>query len=97
MWEILIPLLAVGIVTFAAIAYIIVKKTNRSSEVSLDEIIGERCKVIETVDNYVGCGLVRVKGQVWAARGVDDDDVFEIGEHLTVVAIEGVKLICRKN
>ena len=53
--------------------------------------------MVETVDNYIGCGLVKVKGQVWSARGVNDDDIFEIGERLTVVAIEGVKLICRKN
>lgn len=74
-----------------------VNKLGKSSSFSLDDIIGERCKVVETVDNYIGCGLVKVKGQVWSARGVNDDDIFGIGERLTVVAIEGVKLICRKN
>ncbi len=64
--------------------------------IGLDSIIGERCTVIETIDNYAGCGLVKVKGQQWSARGVDDDDIFEIGEKLSVVAIEGVKLICKK-
>ena len=72
-------------------------KNKKSNRASLDEIIGERCKVVETVDNYAGCGLVKIKGQVWSARGVNDDDVFEIGERLLVVAIEGVKLICKKN
>ena len=96
MWEI-IGLVAAGILIVAAIAYIVAKKFLKSGMLSLDEIIGEKCKVVETIDNYVGCGLVKVKGQVWSARGVGDDDIFEVGDRLTVVAIEGVKLVCRKN
>lgn len=96
MWEIIL-FVAIGVIALAALTLIVLNKFARSGSVSLDEIIGERCKVVETVDNYVGCGLVKVKGQVWSARGVDDDDIFEPGERLTVVAIEGVKLVCRKN
>ena len=61
-----------------------------------DDIVGERCVVVERVDNNAGCGEVRVKGQVWSARGVLDTDVFLEGESLKIVAIEGAKLICRK-
>lgn len=75
---------------------ILARRKNSKISIGLDNIVGERCVVTETVDNYVGCGLVKVKGQVWAARGVGDDDVFEVGETLSVVAIEGVKLICKK-
>ena len=96
MWEIIL-FVAIGVIALAALTLIVLNKFARSGSVSLDEIIGERCKVVETVDNYVGCGLVKVKGQVWSARGVDDDDIFEPGERLMVVAIEGVKLVCRKN
>ena len=59
-------------------------------------VIGEKCVVTEKIDNYAGCGQAKVNGQIWSARGVQSDDVFEAGEVLTVVAIEGVKLICRK-
>ncbi len=70
---------------------------NKSREsLTPDSIVGERCKVIETVDNYAGSGLVRVKGQYWAARSVDEDDIFEIGEKLSVVAMEGAKLVCKR-
>ena len=96
MWEIIL-FVAIGVIALAALTLIVLNKFARSGSVSLDEIIGERCKVVETVDNYVGCGLVKVKGQIWSARGVDDDDIFEPGERLMVVAIEGVKLVCRKN
>ena len=60
-------------------------------------LIGEKCVVTEKIDNFAGCGQAKIRGQVWSARGVGANDVFEAGETLTVVAIEGVKLICRKN
>jgi membrane protein implicated in regulation of membrane protease activity len=73
-------------------------KKIRSSIVktNIEAIIGERCVVTEKIDNYIGCGQVKIKGQIWSARGVGDDDVFESGEILHVVAIEGVKVICKK-
>ena len=69
----------------------LLKKKNKG-----DGIVGERCIVVERVDNYAGCGEVKVKGQVWSARGVYENDVFSEGEELKIVAIEGAKLICRK-
>ena len=80
-----------------SVAYIFYKKSSQAKSISLDDIIGEKCTVTETVDNYAGCGLVKVKGTEWSARTVNDEDVFKVGETLTVVAIEGVKLICNKN
>ena len=87
--------LAVAFVV-AALLYYFNFKSHNVQTLSLDEIVGEKCSVLETVDNYAGCGLVKVRGQQWSARGVNDDDIFEIGETLIIVAIEGVKLICRK-
>jgi membrane protein implicated in regulation of membrane protease activity len=63
---------------------------------NIDAIIGERCVVTEKIDNYAGCGQVKIKGQIWSARGIDENDVFESGDVLQVVAIEGVKVICKK-
>ena len=71
-------------------------KPKDTSRTTINSIVGERCVVVEKIDNFAGCGEVKVKGQIWAARGVSEDDVFEIGERLSIVAIEGVKLICRK-
>lgn len=94
-WQILVFLIlsAVGIVVcqkFFRRAFADKTKTN------LDTIIGEKCIVTERIDNFAGVGQAKVKGQLWSARGVDEDDVFEVGEILNIVAIEGVKLICRK-
>ena len=85
-----------AVLAVAALLYYLKFKSHNVQSLSLDEIVGEKCAVIETVDNYAGCGLVKVRGQQWSARGVNDEDIFEIGETLIIVAIEGVKLICRK-
>ena len=62
----------------------------------IDAAVGEKCIVTERIDNFAGCGQAQVSGQNWSARGVAEDDVFEEGEVLRVVAIEGVKLVCRR-
>ena len=73
-------------------------KQNKGSGVNngIESVVGERCVVVERIDNFAGCGEVRVNGQIWSARGVGEYDEFEIGETLNIVAVEGVKLICRK-
>jgi membrane protein implicated in regulation of membrane protease activity len=63
---------------------------------SFESVVGEKCTVAERIDNFAGCGLVKINGQYYSARGTEDTDVFEIGETLYIVAIEGVKLICKK-
>ena len=64
--------------------------------VCFEDAVGKRGTVIERVDNAAGCGLVKVNGQAYAARSISDEEIFEQGESLTVVAIEGVRLICRR-
>ena len=72
------------------------KKSSLNTKSEIESIVGDKCVVVERIDNFAGCGEVRVNGQVWSARGVGDDDEFDVGEVLNIVAIEGVKLICRK-
>ena len=69
----------------------------QATKTNIEAIIGEKCLVIEKINNFAGCGQVKVKGNVWSARGVSDEDEFEAGEVLRIVAIEGVKLICKKD
>ena len=73
------------------------KKNIQEDDRGLDSIVGKRCVVTERIDNYAGCGQVKVNGQGWSARSAYDDECFEIGETLNIVAIEGVRLICVKN
>lgn len=73
------------------------KLSDKSGEsLSFESVVGERCVVVEKIDNFAGCGLVKIRSHLFSARGTEESDVFEIGEVLHIVAIEGVKLICRK-
>ena len=62
---------------------------------AIEDLVGERCVVTERIDSFAGCGQVKVNGKLFAARGISDNDVFEVDEVLSIVAIEGVKMICR--
>ncbi len=61
-----------------------------------DALIGEEAIVIEAINNLEAKGQVKVRGQVWTARAFDKDATYEVGETLHILAIEGVKLICKK-
>jgi len=77
---------------------VIFKKTLGLKPVATnaDAVIGEEAIVTEPIDNIEGHGQVKVKGQIWTARAFDKEIKYEKGEILNVVAIEGVKLICKK-
>ena len=42
-------------------------------------------------------GQVKVDGQVWTARPLNDGDVFEPGEQVTVMHIDGATAVVWKN
>ena len=95
-WQIIIflALSVVGIIVGKK--FLLKYKSDNSTKTNIDAIIGEKCIVTEKIDNFAGCGQAKVRGQIWSARGVLEDDVFEPGEVLQIVAIEGVKIICKK-
>lgn len=85
-----------SIICLAVLSFVRIH-TNKLNTAHLDTIVGEKCIVTEKIDTFSGCGHARVKGQVWSARGINNDDVFEVGTVLKIVGIEGVKLICKRN
>ena len=70
-------------------------KGSKKNATNLDRIIGETAVVTETIDNLRSEGCVKVNGQLWGARS-DLNDVINDGEIVEIVAVSGVKLICRK-
>ena len=60
---------------------------------SPEDLIGKSGVVVERVDGDLGTGLVEIEGEGWAARAVYTDEVLEVGTAVSVLAIEGVKLI----
>ncbi len=59
----------------------------------LEAMVGKRCTVTERIAPLTG-GQVTVEGNLWAARALGAEAAYEVGAELSVVAIEGVKLIC---
>ena len=88
---------AVAVIKHRTYIHFVAKKLRVGEEkTNIEAIIGQKCVVTERIDNYAGCGQAKVNGQVWSARGCNDEDVFEVGEILRIVAIEGVKIICKR-
>ena len=96
-WQMLVFLLVS--VTGIVLSRTVLKKhfNFTKTATNVEAVVGEKCVVIERIDNYAGRGQAKVRGQIWSARSIDDEETFEEGEILRVVAVEGVKLICKKN
>lgn len=58
-----------------------------------DRVLGAVAVVTEDVNNLLGQGRVSVMGNSWAARCEQPELVLASGQKVTVVRIEGVKLI----
>jgi membrane protein implicated in regulation of membrane protease activity len=52
-------------------------------------LIGKHAIVLERIENDQGVGCVRIDGEVWTARALDDDEVIERGTRVEVVEIKG--------
>ncbi len=62
-------------------------KTNAES------IVGSQAVVTSLIDNLSSTGQVRINGMEWTARTTDDNVKISEGNIVTVVAINGVKLV----
>ncbi len=61
-------------------------------------VLGSGCTsavVISKIDNKLGIGQVKVKGQVWSANSFTDE-IIEENEEVKIKKIEGVHLIVQK-
>lgn len=69
------------------------KKINRKAIPTNFELdVGKTATVIESIDNDIGKGRVKLDGTDWAARSVDGSHIPE-GAVVTVVEVSGSKLI----
>ena len=87
-------------VVFSAASIIVLRKfavkKNNAGKINLDRIIGQNILISQTVDNSKNEGLAKINDVEWRVRSYDGE-IIEEGELATVVEIEGVKLIVRKN
>jgi membrane protein implicated in regulation of membrane protease activity len=52
-------------------------------------LVGQRALVVDRIANDAGVGSVRIDGELWTARSLDDGIVIGAGEVVEVVAIRG--------
>ena len=74
----------------------VVKKYVHSKRqpTNADRVIGMKASVREEIDNLAAKGSVVVDGKEWSARSADGEKIAS-GKIVTVLAIEGVKLIVK--
>ncbi len=68
---------------------------SKHQPTNADIAIGKDCSVIEEIDNLLATGAVKCMGKEWTARSESGEKI-AMGETVTAVAIEGVKLIVRR-
>ena len=68
---------------------------NSHKATNADMVIGKQAHVTEDIDNLMATGAVRCMGKEWSARS-ENGEAIAIGETVTAVRIEGVKLIVKK-
>jgi membrane protein implicated in regulation of membrane protease activity len=60
----------------------------------MKELEGKSALVLDRVGRYEG--QVKLDGQVWTARPYNETDVYEPGDHVTVVHIDGATAVVSK-
>ena len=68
---------------------------SKRTKTNVESVIGEQCKVTETIDNFNGTGTVLLNGLEWTARS-KDETVIEAGSRVQVCVVDGVKVIVEK-
>ena len=60
---------------------------------NVDSLIGKHAQVLEDISNIQETGLAKINGLDWLARTREEQDVIKKGSVVTIVAIDGAKLI----
>ena len=71
------------------------KKSKHIATNVTDMVIGGEAIVTERIDSLAETGEVKIYGKRWSAR-LENGDTAEIGDHVEVLSISCVKLICKK-
>lgn len=96
-WVQILVFLIVSLVMVLVTRPLADKYLNQSREkTNVDAIAGKTAVVTEDIDNLQAVGEVRLAGQVWMARSVDDSIRLAKGTQVVVKEVRGVKLIVQE-
>lgn len=92
-WLQIVWFAVISVLTMVLTRPIIKKYINgKTQPTNADRVIGMKATVREDVDNLAAKGSVLCDGKEWSARSMDGG-IIPSGKIVTVMAIEGVKLI----
>lgn len=66
--------------------------STKIEHTNADRIVGQTATVTEEINNIENCGKVKVSGEIWTARSIDNTKI-ETGTLVHIERIEGVKAI----
>ena len=66
-------------------------RSGPAADIGLQALEGARAEVLEQVDKR--SGLIKVGGQEWTARSLEDEQVYEPGEEVNIVEIRGATAV----
>lgn len=66
------------------------------SKTNADRILDQTAVVVQTINNREETGQIRLMGQVWTARSLQEDDCIPEGETVIVRSISGVKAMVER-
>ena len=97
-WIQVLVFFVVSIVSIVVFHSVFKKKLANSKRkaTNTDILIGEKAVVTEDIDNLTSVGCVKINGQLWSALNEDENEKISLGEIVEIVAVKGVKLVCRK-
>ena len=94
-WLQLLLFLVIGLVLVVATRPLCRKfLTPKREKTNIDAIVGKVCIVTEEIRNIDEVGEVKLGGLCWSARS-EDGRIIPVGEQVTVLAVQGVKLIVK--
>ncbi|MCR5638306.1 MAG: NfeD family protein [Lachnospiraceae bacterium] len=68
---------------------------TKRTATNIDAMVGRLAKVTKDISNIDETGSALLGGQPWTARSLHDDEVIKAGTEVTVMKIEGAKLIVK--
>ncbi len=82
-----------SVIAMALCRPLAMKYLNKEKEATnVDDVVGKTVVVVEEINNEMAAGKANLNGMEWTARSVDGK-VIAKGERVTVVSVEGVKLM----
>ncbi|MBQ8975306.1 MAG: NfeD family protein [Oscillospiraceae bacterium] len=93
LWLQAVLFIVIAVVTLLLTRPVLKKRLSpRHQPTNADVVFSRPAVVVERIDNESGTGTVNSGGKLWTARAQDCRPI-EAGTRVTVISIEGVKLI----